>query len=204
MVGDAFEHRRLRPCCSETLENHGPRRGINHLGARKRGSRPSAPKSSRPSSDRLSLPVSGDTPRGDQGRSPRPAADGAERLSPDGPAKRPSGRDEALGSRRRRNRCMARVGVCAAYLRTTPNTVNPAWLSGIRRVRPAGIEPAACGLKDMSSPPRLAWLSHFRPQKMSRNDLRFALFGTYSGTRNAGLTALTRSGPRRALRARLR
>ena len=121
------------------------------LGARKRGSRPSAPKSSRPSSDRSSLPVSGDTPRGDQGRSPRPAADGAERLSPDGPAKRPSGRDEALGFRRRRNRCMARVGVCAAYLRTTPNTVNPEWLSGIRRVRPAGIEPAACGLKDRCS-----------------------------------------------------
>jgi hypothetical protein len=30
LVGDATEHRRLRPCCSQTLE-HGPRRGITHL-----------------------------------------------------------------------------------------------------------------------------------------------------------------------------
>ncbi|MGH2834426.1 MAG: EAL domain-containing protein [Solirubrobacteraceae bacterium] len=27
-----FEHRRLRPCCLQTLENHDPNRGINHLG----------------------------------------------------------------------------------------------------------------------------------------------------------------------------
>ncbi len=31
MVGDVSEHRRLRPCCPKTLENHGPHRGINHL-----------------------------------------------------------------------------------------------------------------------------------------------------------------------------
>jgi hypothetical protein len=49
-------------------------------------------------------------------------------------------------------------------------------------VRPAGIEPAACGLKVAPPHQVLAYLSHFRPQYISLNDLRFAQFGTYSGT----------------------
>jgi hypothetical protein len=50
-------------------------------------------------------------------------------------------------------------------------------------MRPAGIEPAACGLKVAPKPTVLAYLSHFWPQKMSRNDLIFAQFGTRFGTR---------------------
>jgi hypothetical protein len=82
-----------------------------------------------------------------------------------------------------------------------PESTKPAYPSKIRPVRPAGIEPAACGLKVVPEHSVLAYLSHFWPLHMSRNDLRFAQFGTRFGThfgrrrRGSTLSALAASKP---------